>query len=95
MSASSEGTVAATSVVLGADLHARPAAEVNRLVTGYDADVLLLVGGRSAKASSVLAVMALGARAGQEVEVRGSGPDAPRAVAGVVAVLEASEPGAA
>jgi len=31
----------------------------------------------------------------QEVEVRGSGPDAPRAVAGVVAVLEASEPGAA
>jgi phosphotransferase system HPr (HPr) family protein len=95
MSASSEQTVAATRAVLGADLHARPAAEVNRLVSRYDAEVLLLVGARSAKASSVLAVMALGARAGEEVEVRASGPDALRAVADVVAVLEASEPGAA
>ncbi len=78
-------------VVLPADLHARPAGEVSRLVRGFDAEVVLVTGGRTARAASVLAVMALGAQAGQQVEVRATGPDAAAVAAGVAAVLEAAE----
>lgn len=91
MSASSEQP-ACTRVVLPADLHARPAGEVSRAVRRYDAEVVLVASGRSARAASVLAVMSLGVRAGQEVEVRASGPDADRAAAEVTALLEAAEP---
>jgi phosphotransferase system HPr (HPr) family protein len=86
MFASSDG-LAVTSVVLPADLHARPAGQVSLLVAGFDADVELVAGARTARAVSVLAVMGLGAQAGQQIEVRASGPDAARAASAVAAVL--------
>ena len=79
-------------VVLHADLHARPAGQVTRAAAGHDATVWLSVGEREAvDARSVLAVMGLGATAGQPVRVRGEGRDAGAAVAAVVAVLAAAE----
>jgi phosphotransferase system HPr (HPr) family protein len=90
MSASSD-SLAVTSVVLAADLHARPAGQVSQLVAGLDAEVELVAGARTARAASVLAVMGLGAQAGQQVEVRASGPDAVQAASAVAAVLAAVE----
>jgi phosphotransferase system HPr (HPr) family protein len=90
MSASSD-RLAATSVVLPADLHARPAGQVSKLAAGFDAEVELVAGTRTARAISVLAVMSLGAQAGQQVEIRASGPDAMRATAAIAAILEAAE----
>ena len=90
MSASSE-CPAVTSVVLPADLHARPAGQVSQLVAGFDADVELVAGTRTARAVSVLAVMGLGAQAGQQIEVRATGPDAAQAALAVAAVLGAAE----
>ena len=90
MSASSE-RLAVTLVVLAADLHARPAGQVSQLAVGFDAEVELVAGARTARAASVLAVMGLGAQAGQHIEVRASGTDAAQAASAVAAVLGAVE----
>jgi phosphotransferase system HPr (HPr) family protein len=90
MSASSE-RLAVTLVVLAADLHARPAGQVSQLAAGFDAEVELVAGARTARAASVLAVMGLGAQAGQHIEVHASGTDAAQAASAVAAVLGAVE----
>ena len=91
MSASSEPT-AEVYVVLPADLHARPAGQVTKAATGYDAQVWLATETRDeVDARSVLAVMGLGAVAGESVRVRASGPQAAEAVAAVSSVLSAAE----
>ena len=91
MSGSSEQTAEAY-VVLPADLHARPAGQVTKAATAYDAQVWLAAPERpEVDARSVLAVMGLGAVAGQSVRVRAVGPQAAEAVAGVASVLSAAE----
>ena len=89
MSASSSPS-ASVSVVLTADLHARPAGQVTRAVSAYDAQVRLVVDDRVADARSVLAVMGLGAVAGQTVQVTGEGLEAEAAVDAVAMVLKAA-----
>ncbi|MFC8732842.1 dihydroxyacetone kinase phosphoryl donor subunit DhaM [Luteimicrobium sp. NPDC057192] len=65
-------------------LHARPAAELARTASGFDAEVT--VGG--VEAASVLELMALGATGGQEVEVTASGPEAGAALDAVTGAIE-------
>jgi phosphotransferase system HPr (HPr) family protein len=89
VSASSEATI---EVVLPADLHARPAGQVTRAAAAYDASTWLSTAGRpEVDARSVLAVMGLGAVAGERVLVRAEGPQAADAVAAVAGVLAAAE----
>jgi phosphotransferase system HPr (HPr) family protein len=64
---------------------------VTRAVSSYDAQVRLVVDGRVADARSVLAVMGLGAVAGETVEVTGEGPQAEAAVDAVAGVLRAAD----
>ena len=86
MSASSE-----TTVVLPADLHARPAGALVRAVARFTSTVEIHFGGKQVSARSVLAVMGLNARAGSSVLVRALGEDAGAAVDAAVAVLATSE----
>jgi phosphotransferase system HPr (HPr) family protein len=86
MSTSSEASKSAT-VTLSADLHARPAAQIVRLVAEHQADVWLTAGGRDADGHSVLALMGLGATTGQGVTVRAEGPQATQALAAVTELL--------
>jgi phosphoenolpyruvate-protein phosphotransferase len=69
-------------------LHARPAALLAHRAKPFDASVTLAAHGRSANARSVVEVMALGVRHGDEVTIRASGNDATQAVASVVAGIE-------
>jgi PTS hybrid protein len=62
-------------------LHARPAAVLVRGLTGYDAEVSVRLGDQEADAHSVLALMSLGARQGDRIEVRARGPQAADALA--------------
>jgi PTS hybrid protein len=64
-------------------LHARPAAELARTASGFDADVT--VGG--VEAASVLELMGLGATGGQELEVTASGAQAAEALAAVAEAI--------
>jgi phosphocarrier protein HPr len=86
MSASSEATV-----VLPADLHARPAGALVRAAAGFTSTVDILFDGRRASARSVLGVMGLNARAGASVRVSATGDDADAAVRAVVALLSVYE----
>lgn len=65
-------------------LHARPAAVLARAVSGFDARVLIA----GADGASVLGLMSLGARGGDQLVVEARGPQADAAVAAVVAMVE-------
>jgi phosphotransferase system HPr (HPr) family protein len=90
MPASPDSTGTTVRVVLGADLHARPAGQVAQVAATFASAVSLLTDSRSAEARSVLAVMGLGARAGETVTVWADGPDAASAVAAIAQVLTAA-----
>jgi phosphotransferase system HPr (HPr) family protein len=87
MSESSERTV-----VLPADLHARPAGQLSRMAAGFDSAVTLAYGGREVDARSVLMVMGLGATKGTELTVRALGPDAGEAIRDLTDLLGAIAP---
>ncbi|MFD1722622.1 dihydroxyacetone kinase phosphoryl donor subunit DhaM [Amnibacterium endophyticum] len=65
-------------------LHARPAADLVRTVSGFDAAVTV----QGTDARSLLAVLALGLRQGARVRVAATGPDADAALQAVAALLE-------
>jgi len=73
---------ASLDVVLTNDvgLHARPSALLARTLAGLDANVVVRFGGDEADATSVLALMGLGAPGGARVEVVASGVDAEEAL---------------
>src|SRR5262245_45159461 len=87
MSASSEALVVEVPVRLAAHLHARPAGQVVQAAARYTARVEICHGEKGANARGVLAVLALGAVAGDTVVVRASGADARAAADAVVEVL--------
>lgn len=61
-------------------LHARPAALLAQAVVGLDAQVTVQSGDQDADAASVLALMGLGARKGDRIEVTARGPAASEAL---------------
>jgi phosphotransferase system HPr (HPr) family protein len=71
----------------GVDLHARPAAQFVRTAMGFDSRILVHSGGREADAKSLLAILALGAKAGTRLRLEADGPDAAGALAGLAACV--------
>ncbi|HWJ05410.1 MAG TPA: phosphoenolpyruvate--protein phosphotransferase [Steroidobacteraceae bacterium] len=78
-------------VALAHGLHARPAARIAQAARAATARVTLRHGTREADARSVTALMTLGARQGDTVELRGEGPGASGALAQIAAVLTTPE----
>ena len=68
-------------------IHARPAALLAGAVKGFAAEVTLVARGREASARSTVALMTLGVRKGDEVEIRATGADAEVALAAAEASL--------
>ena len=64
----------------GVDLHARPAAGFVRTALGFGSAIVVEAGGREANAKSLLAVLALGAKAGTTLRLVAEGEDGPAAV---------------
>jgi phosphoenolpyruvate-protein phosphotransferase len=75
-------------VSLRQGLHARPAALLAHRAKAFKAQISLTAHGRSAEARSVVAIMALGVRHGDELTVCAIGPDAPQALTSLVAGIE-------
>jgi phosphocarrier protein FPr/phosphocarrier protein len=69
-------------------LHARPAALLARRAKACAARITLAAHGRSADARSVVAIMALGVRHGDELRIQASGIEAAQALAAMEAGLE-------
>lgn len=70
-------------------LHARPAAEFVKLAGTYDADVWVDKDGLEVNGKSIMGVMMLAAEAGSSIRIRAIGPDADRAVNGLVELVHA------
>ena len=58
------------------DLHARPAADFVRTAMRFSSAIVVGAGDREANAKSLLAVLALGAKAGTTLRLRADGEDA-------------------
>jgi phosphoenolpyruvate-protein phosphotransferase len=85
----SDATVVQTlSVRLRHGLHARPAALLAQRAKSFGAPATLTAHGRSANARSVVAIMALGVRQGDELTIQASGTDAALCVASLVAGVQ-------
>jgi PTS hybrid protein len=69
-------------------LHARPAAVLARALAGIEADVSVVLGDQEADAHSVLALMSLGARKDDRIEVRARGAQAAQALETVKDLVE-------
>ena len=78
-------------IVLPANLHARPAGRLARAAAGFTSAVQLEHAGRTVNPTGVLAVMSLGATAGTTVTVRAEGPDADQAVTALADILANAE----
>ena len=78
-------------VALEHGIHARPAAMLAGAVKGFAAEVTLVARGRQASARSTIALMTLGVRKGDEVEIRASGADAEAAIGAAEAALRAEK----
>ena len=78
-------------ITLRQGLHARPAALLARRAKGCGAHISLAAHGRTADARSVVAIMALGVRHGDELIIRAEGNEAAHAVAAAMAGLEEAQ----
>jgi phosphoenolpyruvate-protein phosphotransferase len=78
-------------IALRQGLHARPAALIARRAKAFDAQISLAAHGRLADARSVVAIMALGVRHGDELILRADGKDAALALAAAIAGLEEAQ----
>ncbi|MEU5100449.1 HPr family phosphocarrier protein [Streptomyces sp. NPDC020996] len=78
-------------VVLPANLHARPAGQLARAAAGFTSSIELEHKGRTVNPTGVLAVMGLGATSGTTVTVRAEGPDAEQAVTALADILANAE----
>jgi multiphosphoryl transfer protein len=75
-------------VTLRQGLHARPAALLAQRAKSFAAHVTLSAHGRNANARSVVAIMALGVRQGDELIIQAGGADAAQSVTGLIAAIE-------
>ena len=62
-------------------IHARPAGQLVRKAGGYSCDISVALGGRSANAKKLFALMGLGVKCGDRITVRCDGSDETSAAA--------------
>jgi phosphocarrier protein FPr/phosphocarrier protein len=72
-------------------LHARPAARIADCAKRHSSEVTISLRGKTASARSPVALMALNAGPGDQIEVKASGPDGLSAIEEIVKLLETGE----
>lgn len=69
-------------------IHARPAGELAKIVKEFESTVMIILGDKSAKAKSLMKVMGLGAKQGDEIIVQVEGADEEACAAKLEAFLK-------
>ncbi|MFC0432117.1 HPr family phosphocarrier protein [Kutzneria buriramensis] len=80
-----------TTVVLPANLHARPAGKLAQAAAQFTSTIRIEHAGRAINPTGVLSVMSLGATAGSTVTISAYGPDADTAVTSLAHILATAE----
>ncbi|GIO07602.1 phosphocarrier protein HPr [Brevibacillus reuszeri] len=75
-------------VTVSGGLHARPASVLVNLLNGYRSTVKMIYNNKQANGKSILSVMALGAKTGDEITFEIEGEDEQQAVSDVQALFE-------
>ncbi len=75
-------------------VHLRAAARIVMLTKQFQSQIWLTAGNRSARASSILGVLELGATQGTPILIGAQGPDAPQAVEALAKLFASRECGA-
>ena len=68
-------------------LHARAAAKLTHVASGYEADIWLSRSGRKVNAKSIMGVMMLAAGQGTRITIEADGPDAQAAIDAIVKLI--------
>jgi phosphocarrier protein len=68
-------------------LHARPAAKLVKLASGFKAEIEVVKDGMAVNGKSIMGVMMLAAECGSSVTVRADGPDEHEAVEALLALV--------
>jgi phosphocarrier protein HPr len=68
-------------------LHARPAAQLVRVASGFQSEIELVKDGMAVNGKSIMGVMMLAAECGSSVVLRADGPDEGDAVAALLALV--------
>ena len=68
-------------------LHARAAAKLTHLASGYQSDIWVSRSGRRVNAKSIMGVMMLAAGLGTEIEIEVNGDDEQAALAAITALI--------
>lgn len=61
-------------------LHARPASELAKIASTFQSNIKILVNGKEGNAKSIMNIMALGVKQGDEVVIEAEGLDADKAI---------------
>jgi phosphocarrier protein len=69
-------------------IHARPAGLLVKEAKNYESNIVLEANGKTADASRLMALMALGVKQGVEVIITAEGPDEDAAIAGMEAFFK-------
>lgn len=69
-------------------LHMRPAGVFANAMMKFDSEVMLVAGGKTVNAKSIMSLMAAGIKCGAQVEVQCSGPDEEAALLEAVRQIE-------
>ena len=74
-------------IVNRAGLHARPAAQLVKLASGFDCDIVVGRDGLMVNAKSIMGVLMLAAEHGSELQIRCQGANADEAVEALAALI--------
>jgi len=69
-------------------LHARPASQLAKEASKYESAISIMADGKKGNLKSIMNVMAMAIKTGQEVVVEADGSDAEAAIAGIEKVMK-------
>ncbi|MDW7676432.1 MAG: HPr family phosphocarrier protein [Bacillota bacterium] len=69
-------------------IHARPAAVLVKVAMQFDSDIFIYRGGNEYDAKSIMNVMSMGVRKGQEIHLKIIGPDEREAFQAITTLIE-------
>ena len=69
-------------------IHARPAAVLVKVAMQFDSDIYIYRGGNEYDAKSIMNVMSMGVRKGQEIHLKVSGQDETEAFQAITTLIE-------
>lgn len=72
-------------------LHARPASVMVKVSNGFESEITISSGDKSGNLKSIISVMGLGIKTGEEVTITAEGSDSDEAIAAIKAAMEEAE----